>query len=200
MEIFSVIKDISISIATLTTAAIAYNGLGKWHRELKGKASFETARALIQATYTLRNEIAFCRSPFIPASEFPDNYHLLTTKTAEQQGDAYAKIYAMRWQRIANAMQVFDTASLESEALWGASVKEKTDILRNCVIELRKAMDTYISNEYAGGKIFENTALGKETKDKISDHSEHENPLTLKINTAIEGIENEVRPRLNRRQ
>ncbi len=198
MEIFSIIKDMSLSIASLTTAAVAYNGVGKWHRELKGKASFETARALIQATYRLRDEIEQCRSPYIPASEFHDGYHSLRTRTPDQKGDAYAQIYGGRWQRISKTMQGFDASSLESEALWGASIKEKTEMLRNCVIELRWAMDAYISNEYSGGKDFEDTELSNRVTTRLSSHSQHGNELTLQINNAIIEIENEVRPHLDR--
>ncbi|HED33139.1 MAG TPA: hypothetical protein ENJ08_02830 [Gammaproteobacteria bacterium] len=198
MEIISIIKDISLSIASLTTAAVAYNGVGKWHRELKGKASFETARALIQATYKLRDAIEQCRSPYIHTREFPDDYHSLSTQTPEQKGDAYAQVYGARWQRISETMLDFDAFSLESEALWGVSIKEKTDMLRDCVIELHQAIDAYISNEYSNGSDFKDTELSKHVNTRLSNHMQQENPFTAHINNAIKEIETEVRPHLDR--
>ncbi len=73
-DVFSIIKDIVISIAAATTAIVAYKGLEKWHKELKGKANFDVALSLIKSTYKLRDKIESCRSPFIPANEFPKDY------------------------------------------------------------------------------------------------------------------------------
>ncbi|MEH6444026.1 MAG: hypothetical protein V7784_09010, partial [Oceanospirillaceae bacterium] len=81
--------------------------------------------SLAKTTFKLRDELVFCRSPFIPASEFPDDYDP-TNKSPEKEGDAYAHIYAKRWKPVTEAIQEFDTCALEAEALWGSGIKEKT--------------------------------------------------------------------------
>jgi len=198
MEIFSIIKYIVISIAAATTAFVAYKGLEKWQKELKGKANFDTARSLIRATYKLRDEVESSRSPFIPDREFPEDYDPLSKKTHQQQGDVYAHIYGKRWEPISEAMQDFDAYVLESEALWGPHIKEKTDALRSCIVELRVAIDALVSNKYSGGKdFFEDIEFGKTTRTKVSNTNKDKNPLTLKINSAIKSIEIEIRPHLD---
>ena len=197
MEIFSIIKDIVISIAAATTAFVAYKGLEKWQKELSGKANFDTARSLIRATYKLRDEIEYARSPFIPAGEFPKDYDPLN-KTDKSRGDAFAHVYGKRWEHIAEAIQEYDAFILESEALWGAQIKEKANALRSCVIELRSAIDAYISNEYSGGEDFNDRVFAISVRAKVSNSQKEKNELTIKINTAINEIENEVSPHLNR--
>ncbi len=198
MEIFSIIKDIVISVAAATTAFVAYKGLERWQKELKGKANFDTARSLIRATYKLRDEIDYSRSPFIPAREFPEDYDPLAKKTPQQQGDVQAYIYGKRWEPISEAMQDFDAYVLEAEALWGPHIKDKTDKLRNCVVELRVATEALINNEYSGGEDFEDIDFRKTTRAKVSSTNKDKNPLTLKINSAIKDIEIEIRPHLDR--
>lgn len=197
MEIITIIKDIFISIAAATTAFVAYKGLQKWQKELNGKANFDTARALIRSTYKLRDEIEYSRSPFIPAGEFPKNYDPLN-KTDESRGDAFAHVYSKRWESIVEAIQDFDAYVLEAESLWGTRIKEKTNVLRSCVIELRTAMDAYISNEYSGGEYFKDRDFSKSMRSIVSNTQKDKNELTLKINAAIKEIENEISPHLNR--
>lgn len=197
MEIITIIKDIFISIAAVTTAYVAYTGLEKWKKELNGKANFDTARALIRATYKLRDEIEYSRSPFIPVGEFPKDYDPIH-KTDETKGDAFAYVYRKRWEPIVEAMQDYDAYVLEAEALWGAKIKEKTDVLRSCIIELRAAMDAVIYNEYSGGEDFKDREFGKDIRAKVSNTHKDKNELTLKIIAAIKGIEGEVSPHINR--
>lgn len=166
MEIFSIIKDVIISIAAATTAFVAYKGLERWQHELRGKANFDTARKLIRATYKLRDEISYARSPFIPASEFPEDYDP-SNKSSKNKGDAFAHVYGRRWERIVEAIQDYDAFALEAEALWGANIKEKTDELRDCVIDLRSAIDGYISNEYSGGEDFKDRQYAVSVRSKF---------------------------------
>lgn len=97
VEIFSIIKDISLAGAVATTAFVAYTDLEKWQKELRGKANFEVARELIKSIYKLRDEISYCRSPFIAAQEFPENYiGVIVKHTNEGKGQAYAHVYSKR--------------------------------------------------------------------------------------------------------
>jgi len=138
------------------------------------------------------------RSPFIPASEFPKEYDP-RNKTDESRGDAFSHVYTNRWKPIVEAVQVFDANTLEAEALWGNKIKEKTEKLRSCVIELRSAIDAHVSNEYSGGEDFkQDREFGKKIRAIVSNSHKNENELTLKINSAIKEIESEITPHLGR--
>ena len=157
-EIITAIKDVVLALAGATTAAVAIIGLKNWSRELRGRAAFETARALARATYKLRDELKICRSPLIRSAEFPEGYRAPDpTKTPDEQAQAYAHVYSNRWNPVWSALQEFDTQTLEAEALWGKAIREKTDQLRACVRELNVAIEAVIDNERSGGEDFSAT-------------------------------------------
>lgn len=199
VDLFSIIKDIALGGAAVTTACVAYKGVEKWKKELRGKASFEVARELIKSIYKLRDELSYCRSPFIEAAEFPDGYRgSLGKHSSEEQGQAWAHVYSKRWEPVGNAMQGFDTAVLEAEALWGNQIKEKAKELRQCVRCLQVDIEATISNEYSGGEDFKVFDFAKKVRSSVSDTKSKVNELTIKINVAIGGLETEIRPHLSR--
>ncbi|QBZ84062.1 hypothetical protein GHNINEIG_02137 [Hydrogenovibrio crunogenus] len=202
VDIFSIIKDIALSAAACTTAYVAYNGVEKWQKELKGKANFEVARDLAKTLYSLRDEISYCRSPFVAAQEFPESYVIEQSKrklTPEEKGQAWAYVYTKRWEPVSSAIQAFDAATLEAEAIWGQEIKEKANKLRQCTRSLEVDIEAFIENEYSGGKHFKDREFGKKVRQSISDTKSKENELTQRINKAIEGIELEIKPHLSRR-
>lgn len=200
----TIIKDIAVAVAVGTTAIaagvtafIACKGLDKWQKELKGKASFDIARSLAKTTFKLRDELVFCRSPFIPDSEYPDDYNSLDKKTADKEGDAYAHIYAKRWKPVTEAIQEFDTCALEAEALWGSGIKEKTNDLRECVVQLKNSTNAVVRNKYTGGRDFQqDKKFGELMRNDVSILDDN-NPLSLRINSSIEDIKDEIRSYLD---
>lgn len=198
-EIFSIIKDISLAGAACVTAYVAFTGLGKWQKELSGKANFDVARELAKSIYALRDQISYCRSPFTASHEFPEGYRSgHGTHTAEEEGQAWAHIYAKRWEPVGKAIQAFDTATLEAEALWGKDIKEKALALRECVRSLQVNIEFFISNKYSGGKDFCDKDFKREVTYGIWDVKAKENKLTQEITTAIKGLESLIRPHLSR--
>jgi hypothetical protein len=198
-EFFSIIKDIALAGAALVTAFVAYTGLEKWKMELQGKASFDAAREVIKATYKLRDELSYCRSPFIPAAEFPEGYRRpLGDCTPEERGQAYSHVYTNRWGPVVSAVQDFDAAILEAEALWGMDIKAKADELRQCVRYLRVDIEAFISNEFSDGEYFDDRNFSKKVRSSVSDMKPEDNELTQRINAAIKGLEDEIRPHLSR--
>lgn len=198
-EIFSIIKDITLAGAACVTAYVALTGLGKWQKELSGKANFDVARELAKSIYALRDEISYCRSPFTAAHEFPEGYKgALGNHTAEQEGQAWAHVYAKRWEPVGKAIQAFDTATLEAEALWGKDIKDKALALRKCVRSLQVDIESFINNKYSGGENFRDRDFAKEVEYGIWDIKAEENKLTQKINSAIEDLESVIRPHLSR--
>lgn len=200
-EIITTLKDIALGAAAITTAIVAYKGLEKWQAELKGKANFDVARSLIKSIYRLRDEIVYCRSPFIPGSEFPEDYRGgLGNHTADEEGQAYAHIFSKRWEPVSEAIQGFDAAVLEAEALWGNQIKQSALILRQHVRELQVATESLINDKYSGGADFKaDREFGVSTREKVfASPSATDNTLSNNINSAIEQLENEIQPHLSR--
>lgn len=198
-EIFSIIKDIALAGAACVTAYVAFTGLGKWQKELNGKANFDVARELAKSIYALRDEISYCRSPFTASYEFPEDYRGgLGMHTAEQEGQAWAHVYAKRWEPVGKAIQAFDTATLEAEALWGKEIKEKALALRKCVRSLQVDIESFISNKYSGGESFRDRDFAKKVEYGIWDVKANENEFTQEINAAINDLESLIRPHLSR--
>ncbi len=200
-DLVAIVKDVAVAVAAAITATAAVIGLSSWNRELKGKATFKVARALARATYKLRDGIKACRAPFLAASEFPAGYggHRDRDTAYREDADALAHVYGNRWKFVWEALQEFDTNTLEAEAVWGNVVRMKTDALRQCVVELRIGIDALIENTAARGEHFKTDRnFEKEMRSKASTASGAENALTRKIEEAVQGIEGVVRPHLKR--
>ena len=195
----SVIKDIVLSGAAITTAYVAYTGIEKWKAELTGKANFEVARALIRSIYKLRDEIGYCRSPFTFAYEFPEGAQGgLANLSPEQKGEAWAHVYGNRWEPVGNALQAFDSETLEAEALWGSEIKEKAQVLRRLARELQTSMEAFIRNEYSNNEDFKDREFGKKVRANVSAGDSKDDELSVKIRDAIEELEKVIRPHLAR--
>ncbi len=198
-EIMSMIKDFSLAIAAITTATVAVFGLKNWSRELKGKANFEVGRALIRATYKLRDELRYARSPWTDAQEFPKDYPTnFNDRTSEIEATAWAYIFQNRWKPLAESMQEFESQALEAEALWGNSIRLKTGELKQCVRNLQVSMESFVSDKANRGEDFQSDAqYAKSVKSDIwADRKDNE--LSNKISNAILEIEKEIRPHLKR--
>lgn len=199
--IITAIKDVLLGAAAVVTASVAVAGLQRWRLELRGKADFEAARALARTTYKLRDELANCRAPFIGGQEFPPSYYAITRRTAQEEAEGWAHVYKTRWRPVWEAIQEFDAQSLESEALWGASVRQKTQALRACIRELNSAIEAFIDDKVTGGGNFASDPdFGKRMRATVwASGSDQSNELSQRITAAVKGIEDMIRPHLARR-
>lgn len=200
VEVTAVIKDVALSGAAITTATVAILGLKSWSRELKGKAEFEVGRALIRATYKVRDEIRQVRSPWTSGHEFPDGYpRNFNERTPEIEADAYSHIYSNRWKPIIEALQEFETQALEGEALWGTSIRKKIDELRQCARNLQVSIEAFIDDKRGAGESFRSDKdFAKSVKSDIWATHDDKNELTIKISNAVSELESEIRPHLKR--
>ena len=197
-EIFSIIKDIALSGAAGVTSYVAFSGLSKWQKELSGKAGFDVARDLAKSVYALRDEISYCRSAFTAAHEFPEDYKWGGERDSEEEGRAWAHVYAKRWGPVGKAMRDFDAAALEAEALWGEDIRCKADALRRCVVSLQVDIKLFINDKYSGGKILSNRKLEQKVQSTVWALEINENKLSKEIGEAIESLESAIRPHLSR--
>ena len=200
-EIIAITKDVLVAIAAATTAIVAVLGLKSWSRELKGKTEFEAARLLMKSTYKLRDELAYARSPFIRAGEFPEDYPgNMQENPPEREAQAWAYVYENRLSPVRDALQEFDTNLLEAEALWGGEIKQKGDDLRQCIVELHAAIEAVIEDKRNNGEDFKaDREFAKSMRSQVSaSRNSQDNQLNNKIKNAIDAIENQIQPHLNR--
>lgn len=199
-DFIAVIKDALIGLAAATTAVVAVLGLYSWRRELTGRTEFETARHLMNATYKLREEVASSRAPFVSAGEFPEDYRGPAEASSQEEARAWSHIYRNRWAPIRTALEELDSRALEAEALWGHEIKEKTDELRQCIVELRVAMDAIVDDKAEGGENFkQDREFGRRMRSTVhASRNDQENELSRRIANAIAGIEAQARPHLRR--
>jgi len=193
-------KDIIMSIAAGITAWVAYTGLNKWKKGLRGKIDFDTAHALIKATYKVRDELKYARSPFIPASEFPEGYYGAINKNSKEEGDAFAYIYTNRMKPVIEATQELEIRALEAEALWGKNIQEYVQELRGCCSRLNTSFNTDLRNIYSNDKLSQKSEKfhQKIRKDTYASE-EDDDPLSIRIRNAIKTIEEEIRLYLDKK-
>lgn len=200
-DILSCIRDIIVSLAAVTTAIVAVIGVNSWRKELKGSSEFQTARNLIKSVYRLRDAIYDARSPLIRSSEFPPEYNLNNHKTKNDNADAYAHVFNNRWEFVAKAVQEFDVASLEAEALWFKESSNRTSELRQCLVEIRASTESFVSNAASGNQDFESDKkFGKSVRENVfSSRDSKDNKMNIKINNSIESIEEFLKSYIGRK-
>jgi hypothetical protein len=201
-EVITAIKDIALAFAGVITAAVAVKGLGTWNRQLRGTVQFEVARSVARAAYKLRDALRACRSPWISGHEFPEEYHQGgMKKTPEQEAAGYAHVYSKRWAPVWDALQELDASTLEAEALWGAPIRQATDLLRKVVREVNVAIDAYISNAASGGADFaDDREYAQDIRRTLwGSPTDAKNSINTQLADAISAIDDQVRPHLQRR-
>jgi hypothetical protein len=199
-EIITAAKDSLLGIAAAITAIVAILGLRKWREELRGRADFEVARALIRATYKLRDELELARSPFVRASEFPPNYKGAGNHTPKEEADAWWHVYKSRWEPVGKALQELQAQVLEAEALWGSEARTKGEAIRTCAHNVFVAFQTIVENAASGGRDFESDReFARKVRAEASSASAKDNPLNERITKAVEGLEEITRKHLKRR-
>lgn len=197
-EIVTMIKDVVLAVAAGVTAWVAVSGIRRWRKELEGRAGFDAARALARATFRLRDALRSCRSPLMTGDEYPDGYFDSRNKSDAEKAQGLAHVYNNRFLPVRDAINEFDTQALEAEALWGSSIRQRTDALRHCVVELRVAIEATIENAAGGGRDFESDrSFAKEMRSATSD-GRKDNKLTKSIDAAVGAIEDELRKHLGR--
>lgn len=195
VEIVTMAKDTILAGAGVATMTVAFLGLSTWNRQLRGQADFDAARALAKATYKLREEIAVSRSRIIRVYEFGDPITRRGGDTAEE----YARVYGERWKPVSVALQDFDAAVLEAEALWGDQVRAAAEKMHECLSTLASSMDAIVENARSGGEDFNSDQdFGREMRRNVHASRDDGDTLSLAIQEAIGSIEKVLRPHLRR--
>lgn len=197
-QCISATKDVVVALSAAFTATVAFRGLDKWRRELRGKADFDTARDVVRALYKVREALTRARSPLISGGEFPEGYHRdFHARSDEEEAQALMHVYSNRWRPVADALGELGTAALGAEAIWGPQIREKVLTLRLCAFELFGAMEDRVGDVQSGGQRFRNRHLKDDaTWDALHASHDGSNPLDVKITHAINELEDLLRPHL----
>lgn len=198
MELIKIITDIVVAIAVVVTATIAFRGVNSWRNEIHERENFEVARNLLAATYKLRDEIGFCRLPFIRVNEFPDGFVTLSDNNSSMESyEGYAHVYNNRCRPVVEALQRFDSAALEGEALWGQNCHEATEAFRDCLVELNSAIEAVIDDKASHGENFESDkGFAKRMRGIVSSSGGEKNEFSITVKSAVQGIVDQVRSHL----
>jgi hypothetical protein len=192
-KISGVVKDLATGGAAVTAAIIAVKGLKTWKRQLLGNTNYDLARRFLRATYKLREAIRYVRMPFMSAAEIIEARKAvgLSVDTDTLGGKENERVtYQIRWRKLSDALVEFNAELLESEALWGKNIRARSELLLKCVGELNGAI-----NEWLRSRTHLNEARDIEVVAIIYDAGES-NSYSDRLGSAIEAIENELRPHL----
>jgi hypothetical protein len=146
-DVVSIARDVILAITAVVTGGVAIYGINSWRREASGKAKFEAAKSLLAAGYKVRDQIRMCRSPLIVAGEFSPDFPL----GSEKKYEAYAHVYSNRWAPVKTALESFDSALIDGEAVFGDAVRAAAEGLRGCGRKLFAGIEGYLSNMREGG-------------------------------------------------
>lgn len=190
----AIFKDLVLAIAGAFTAFAAVRGINKWATELRGKAGFETARELAEATFRVRDQLRQARSPMYFAHEFPESTGL------DHSVEDWVHAYRSRMKPLFETVTQFEAKALQAEALWGRGIRAKTDVLRYLANELWAAMEADIDNRRDKGAHFrEDPVFGQRTRHTIYARADGSDELSKKMMAAVEAIEQELVPHLRRK-
>lgn len=192
------VKDIIVAGAACFTAFIAYKGLNKWQKELKGRVYFDAAKDLMRAVYKFRDEMSYTRNGFILPYEFPKDYNPLNCD-AKTKGDAYVYMYRNRMKPVIKAAKELDLCALEAEALWGKHIKEKCFKLRCTGNRLQHYIQTEIEDIYSNREDLKDISeLKKRIRGALNESADKDDEFSKEIQNSIEAIEKIIRPYLDK--
>ena len=147
MEWIRIISDMMVGVSAVIVAIIAYFGLEAWKRELKGRATYQTAKELLKAVYEVRNAFEYVRSQAVYADDYPPELcntsgDLLFSKQLE---GARAK-YKKRVQVLDRSFSKLGDNLLSAQVEWGEDFREKISDLIQCNNLLKKHIRRRLEN------------------------------------------------------
>lgn len=200
-EAFKMFSDGAVGLAALGTAWMARKGVDAWSRELRGRAQFETARALFRSVLRLRDALQAARSPYILNEEFPDAYRAAgPQRDAATVVDGYAHMFNTRWTPVWAAYSDVEAQALEAEALWGAKARKKAEEVRAVVRLANTAVHAYLDNLRADNAHFnDNPEFARKVRSEaFASHTDEDNALNKQLRDAVKAVEDELQPHLRR--
>jgi hypothetical protein len=202
-QAMSSIRDIILSAAAISGAAVAWLGLSTWKRQLRGGTEYDHARKLLRAVYKIREAISWVRSPFMTGGEMAQALRdrgLTDEEIAKRMPSAIATeaAYEARWHSVTEALTDMNLQALEAEVLFGSKVRDALKPLRACIGKLKANVWSYVwalhypdDDTPSSERRKERSAVLYELFDKPE-----EDPFLGEIHSAVQKIETIMRPYL----
>jgi hypothetical protein len=132
-DLSRVLKDIVLAVAACIGAYVAFSGLSTWKLQLKGKAEYEIARALLKNALQARDRLQAVRNPFFPPGQ-----------TQEESFESMRRAFEERFRHFDNAAEQLEVSILEAEALWGDEARAIFEEFRKVSVELAGRVREYL--------------------------------------------------------
>ncbi|MBX3131765.1 MAG: hypothetical protein KF689_00085 [Gemmatimonadaceae bacterium] len=202
MTDYSAFNDISTAVSAAVVAILAAIGLGTWKTQLRGTAEYEMARRLLRATYKLRDELSYVRSPWMSAGEMHAAAEASGEKfdafSTEQHNRAFELAMNRRWRRLGDARTEMEAELLEAEVLWGPVFKTHDEELKQILLHLSFAIEDLLRDRRS------TTPRSGEERKKVTEitwssrDSENRNAFSDRIDSVIREFEALLKPHLAR--
>lgn len=202
VEVVSLIKDILVAAAAATGAIVAVLGLGTWKRQLKGQFEYDLSRRILVTVFKYRDAINGVRHPAMWAYEMPKP----GSEEAESMSDAEvryygtSKAYQARWERVQTERTSLYADLLQSEALWGPSLKNEFKALFELEHELMVTIQHFLRVTNPATSDIEKQAIQKIIRKRrdimYDDLSDIGDNFKQEFQAGIEAIERYLKPKL----
>jgi len=184
----SAFKEVVVALAALGTAGTAFIGLRSWQREAEWRENRAAARVLVRSVLKTRDAFNHVRSPWLSASEFPDDWNPVSSMKSPQENARGAEhVYLRRLKVLSEAIEELEASALESEVFWGREVETAMREVRACRRRLLGALERHVSELQMPGLASPDEK--QKTKGEISGSTDDENnEFSTAIRTALESL------------
>ena len=141
-EVVGFAKDVMMTILAGATVVIAHLGVDSWRRELRGKAHFEAARAVLRSAIRVRETLGESRVQFTPHLRGGLSWQA-QIKDNRERFQAWRTHFEERYAPMEKALEDFETAMLEIQVLIGPELNESAQELRKQCRIVRNSATSY---------------------------------------------------------
>jgi hypothetical protein len=134
--ILIIIKDTILVVSAAAVAYVACLGLTTWKKELRAKSNHEIARKVLKAVFRVRGAVHHVRNNWISVDEYPQKVDMTFV-------DKEIHMFKLRWELLDTALQEFNEAKVEAQALWGKEFETILEPVYKVITKLN-----YLINEY----------------------------------------------------
>lgn len=202
IEFMTLVKDMLVGAAAIIGAIVAVIGLSTWKRQLRGQFEYELSRRILVTLFKYRDAIAGVRHPAMWSYEMPKPPAEEQKTMADEDIRYYgtSKAYQARWERVQTERTSLYADLLQSEALWGRSLKDLFNTLFNLEHELLIAIQHYLRVTNPRTSMIEKDAVRKVIEKRrdimYDDMSDSGDDFKNEFQSGIEAIEKYLKPKL----
>jgi hypothetical protein len=196
----TLIKDIILIVAAITGSVVALKGLGTWQRQLRGQSEYELSRRILVTLFKYRNAINGVRHPAMWAP-YPPEDEAKNMNREQIRFYGTSKGYQYRWDKVQLEKTSLYADLMEAEAIWGIQLKTLFEEIFNLEHELFTSVRHHIELINPETPVPSRDAIINIEKKRryimYDNLSEEPDEFKLELISAIEKIENYLKPKLS---